>query len=521
MNDPLLLALGELIRKEISVGELLQRVVGVMAQQLDADRGTIFLLNEARTELVSIAGHLPEVEEIRVPIEHGVAGYVARSERVVNIPYCEDDQRFWRRIDETTGYNTRSMLAGPLYDADGHFTGVVQFLNKRAGIFDEDDERRFRALSTQVAALLAQTTLARGHDYTGEAERHTRTPGAEQSHESPLLDRFNKIIGQGPAMQQVFRQIRRVAPTDATVLLRGESGTGKSLIARALHHNSPRRAGPFVPVDCTTLPEGLMENELFGHERGAFTGAQKRQRGKVEQADGGTLFLDEIGDLPLNLQGKLLRVIQERAFTRLGGTETLKANIRIVAATNRDLKALVAEGRFREDLYYRLRVVIVEMPPLRERGREDLLRLINHFVAKAARRHNRPVQSIRRDALSVLLFHSWPGNVRELENCIESAVIFSDDEITPSRLSLPRRNATMELHTLPFGQPLAAQRATLQREAPDSDDRFANEPSLRELEASYIAYLLNVHEGNRSACARILGIGRNTLLRKIKDYGLE
>ncbi len=547
MNDPLMLALGELIRKEINAGQLLQRVVEVMARQLQADRGTIFILDMTTHELVSIAGHLPEVEEIRVPVDQGVAGYVARTERVVNIPYCESDQRFWRRIDQQTGYTTQSMLAGPLYDAEGDLTGVVQFLNKSNGLFNKEDEALFHTLSGQVAALLAQTTFSQGRDYTGPIPRFDDNGElVDQAPEPPLLDRFNRIIGQGQAMQAVFRNIRRAAPTDATVLLRGESGTGKSLIARALHHNSPRHAGPFVHVDCTTLPDGLMENELFGHERGAFTGAQGRQKGKVEQAQGGTLFLDEIGDLPLGLQGKLLRVIQDRAFTRLGGTELLKADIRIVAATNRDLEAAVRAGRFREDLYYRLRVVLIDLPPLRERGREDLLRLINHFVAKASRRHNRTIAGIRRDALDLLLGYHWPGNVREVENCIESAVIFADREITPSRLSLPRRHATREMQALSTAQ-LAAIRAagpnaspaalaaTLPGIAPvparphnpgtltfssSSHDPFGQEPTLRDLEANYIRHLLERYQGNRSACARILGIGRNTLLRKIKDYGL-
>ncbi len=504
MNDPLMLALGELIRKEINAGQLLQRVVEVMAHRLKADRGTIFLLDQGHEELISIAGHLPEVEEIRVPLSQGVAGYVARTERVVNIPFCESDARFWRQIDARTGYKTLSMLAGPLYDGERHLIGVVQFLNKDTGIFDESDEALFQTLSAQVAGLLAETTFEPGRDYLEQAR--SETSGAE----APLLDRFNRILGLGGAMQGVFTQIRRAAPTRATVLLRGESGTGKSLIARALHHNSPRAEGPFVHVDCTTLPEGLMENELFGHERGAFTGAESRQRGKVEQATGGPLFLDEIGDLPPNLQGKLLRLLQDHTYTRLGGTETLHADIRIVTATNQDLESLVRKGRFREDLYYRLRVVVIDLPPLRERGREDLQRLINHFVAVASKRHKRPIQSIRADALQMLLRYHWPGNVRELENCIESAVIFSDGEITPSRIALPRQNATMEFKAINLAEVLSA------RPGP-----FDGEPSLRDLEADYIGWLLKRHEGNRSACARILGVGRNTLIRKIKEYDLD
>ena len=506
MNDPLMLALGELIRKEISAGQLLQRVVEVMAGRLKADRATIFLLNHSGSELVSIAGLLSELEEIRVPVDQGVAGYVARTERVVNIPFCESDARFWRRIDEQTGYTTQSMLAGPLYDTEQHLIGVVQFLNKDSGVFDEGDEAIFAQLSRQVAGLLAETTF--------EPRRKSGSPYQDLSGPSPpLLDSFNRVVGHGPVMQKVFQQVRRAAPADATVLMRGESGTGKSLIARALHHNSRRAAGPFVHVDCTTLPDGLIENELFGHERGAYTGAGQRQTGKVELASGGTLFLDEIGDLPLSLQGKLLRVMQDRTYTRLGGTEMLQADIRIVTATNRDLESLVEKGRFREDLYYRLRVIVIDLPPLRERGPDDLVKLIKHFVAVASKRHRKPLQHVRHDALNALLTYRWPGNVRELENCIESAVIFSDGEITPSKLSLPRRHATMELQAINIAQLAQAHATAL--------NPFERGPTLRDLEAEYIAYLLTRHENNRSACARILGIGRNTLLRKIKEYDLE
>jgi Nif-specific regulatory protein len=508
MDDPLLLTLGELIRKEISAEQLLQRVVAVMAQRLRADRGTIFLLEAARGELVSVAAQLPELPEIRVPLGQGVAGYVARTGRVVNVPRCEADHHFWRKIDQETGYQTHSMLAGPLHDTHGRLIGVVQFLNKEgAGLFDEADEARFAALSAQAAALLAETTLARPDPYAG--------PSPEPS----LRDSFNGIIGHGAAMRAVFDSIRRVAPTEATVLLNGESGTGKGLIARALHHGSARASGPFVAVDCTNLPEGLMENELFGHERGAYTGAERRQPGRVEQAQGGTLFLDEIGDLPLQLQGKLLTVLQERTYARLGGHERLRADIRVIAATNRALEALVREGRFRQDLYYRLRVVEIALPPLRERGPDDLLQLINHFVARAARRHRRPIRRVREDALQMLLAHRWPGNVRELENCVEAAVIFADGDITPSHLPLPRRNATIELSTQELRQ--AMQRLQPDAAPPAPPDRFAQEPTLRDLEADYIRYLLDRHDGNRSACARALGIGRNTLLRKLKEYGLS
>lgn len=516
MKDSLLLALGGLIRKEINAGELLERIVDTMARNLGADRGTVYLLDEERQELVSVAAHLPEIEELRVPIAEGVAGYVARTGAVVNIPFCDEDRRFWRAVDRATGYETRTMIAGPLQDRAGRVIGVVQFLNKLDGIFSEEDQQNLAMLSEQAAALLEETTLGKGWNYLpAESTRDTATPGPVAS--LPMGEGFNQIIGRGKVMGEVFKAVRRVAPLEATVLLRGETGTGKGIIARALHHNSPRRSGPFVQLDCTTLPDGLMENELFGHEKGAFTGADSRRLGKVEAARGGTLFLDEIGDLPLLLQGKLLTLLQDHTFYPVGATRRTRADIRIVTATNRDLEELVGRGVFREDLYYRLRVVQIALPPLRERGREDLVELINHFVARYAKRHRRPLRRVRRDALEALLAHLWPGNVRELENCLESAVIFSEEEITPEVLSLPRAPSAAKPSASMSARASKTPSGNLEGAVLD----VSEQPNFRELEARYIAHLLELHEGNRSACARVLDIGRNTLLRKMKAYGLE
>ncbi|MEL6180796.1 MAG: sigma-54-dependent Fis family transcriptional regulator, partial [Myxococcota bacterium] len=496
LREALLVALGELVRKEISAWQLMQRMIEVVADLLCADRGTIYLFNEAGDELVSVAAQLPEMEEIRVPLSQGVAGYVARTGRVVNIPFCESDVRFWREVDARTGYTTRSTLAGPLRDTDDNIIGVVQLLNKKGegAIFTEEDEQTLATLARQVAVLLEETTIR----FAPPMARPTPRP----SEALPLGDRINRVLGSGPKMRHVFQSIRRVAPTEANVLIIGESGTGKSLVARALHHNSMRASGPFVQVNCTTLPDGLMENELFGHERGAYTGAHTNKPGKVEAATGGTLFLDEIGDLPLALQGKLLTLLQERTYYRVGATRHRTADIRIITATNRDLAERVQQGLFREDLYYRLRVVQIHMPPLRDRGRDDLLQLIDHFVAQACRRHTKAITQVRPDALDMLVGHDWPGNVRELENCIESAVIFADQVITPSTLSLPRPNSTLELRAVDLERALRPSKRAVAEDTPSL--LYADEPTLKELEARYIAHLLKRYEGNRSACARAL-----------------
>lgn len=478
MKDALLLTLWELVGKEISADQLLRRIVDVMAQELGAERATIFWLDHARKELISIAGHLPEIEEIRVPLDQGVAGEVARSGKVINISEVNADNRIWRAVDQETGYHTHTMLAGPLLDPEGGVIGVVQFLNKE-GRFDRADEEKLEELSRQAALLLNETTLSRA--------------GNRAEPELELGAHFNRIIGNSEPMRKVFKAIRRVAPTQASVLLRGESGCGKTLIARALHHSSTRSTGPFVVLDCTTLPENLVENELFGHERGAYTGATGRATGKVDAAMGGTLFLDEVGDLPLTIQGKLLGLLQERTFSRVGGNQTHRADIRVVAATNRDLEAMVKNGAFRQDLYYRLRVVELAVPPLRERGLDDIETLAHFFLGEFSRRHGRSVHGISEAAMRALVHHPWPGNVRELEHCIESATIFCEgNEILEEDLSLPPSTRV-------------------------SGNPFADEPTLSELEERYIEWLLERHDGNRSECARILNIGRNTLIRKISN----
>ena len=509
MDEPILLDLGEWVRKEISADQLLARLVDVVKEYLQADRATIYLMDAPKDELVSVAAHLPELKELRVPISQGVAGYVARTQRIVNIPYCETDSRFWSGVDERTGYTTRSMLAAPIPSPDQQLIGIVQCLNKKDGeIFTGEDEDLLSSLAKQIGEVIQETTLG---DTPGIQLDSAYQDPETQDDWLPLEDRINRVIGFGPAMRNVFQSIRRVASTKATVLLRGESGTGKSLIARALHYNSAESHGPFVHLDCTTLPEGLMENELFGHERGAYTGAHARKIGKVEAASGGTLFLDEIGDLPLQLQGKLLTLLQERTYHRVGGTKPLKADIRIIAATNRELEQLVEQERFRKDLYYRLQVVQIELPPLRVRGKSDLTRLIHYFLHKAAKHHGKPTSTLTPQALQRLLEYPWPGNVRELENCLESAVIFSDGEIDPQHLPLAQNP--------PPQPPSPTTEAAATTSSPAQI--FAQEPTLKELEGQFIAFLLQQYDGNRSTCARILNIGRNTLVRKIKEHQLD
>jgi DNA-binding NtrC family response regulator len=306
--------------------------------------------------------------------------------------------------------------------------------------------------------------------------------------------------------------IVKAAQTDATVLLHGETGTGKGLLARAIHVNSARREAPFVHVDCTTLPASLVESELFGHERGAYTGADSRVLGKVEAANGGTLFLDEIGELPLPLQGKLLRFVQDRQFERVGGRDTLTADVRLVAATNRDLEAMSAQGLFRSDLFFRLRVVEIVIPALRERGGEDITDLAEHFVQQLARRYRKAALQLSDSAKLALVTYPWPGNVRELENTIERAVVLATSaQITGKDLALEARKTTQ------VGIPvMSASSVGIPVQPPDAITLPPN-LSLEEAERRYARAVLEREDNNQSAAARALGISRNKLARLLKS----
>ncbi len=308
---------------------------------------------------------------------------------------------------------------------------------------------------------------------------------------------LDSIQGKSPAMVAVYKLVARVAPTDSTVLIHGESGTGKELIARALHNNSQRSTGPFVAVDCGTLTETLLESELFGHEKGAFTGAISQKKGLLELATGGTCFLDEIGDISPTLQSKLLRVLQEREIRRVGGSEAIKVDARVVAATNKDLKKLVEARQFREDLFYRLNVVTITLPSLRERH-EDIPILAQYFLQKYGKADSKRVTEISPSAMALLVQHDWPGNVRELEHTIERAII-----LTP--------------HTSIVPEVLPAAIAS----RPDSAVRKTGWQTLEQLERDHIFKVLDAFKGDETLAAEILGIHRKTLHRKLKEYGLR
>ncbi|HUW31062.1 MAG TPA: sigma-54 dependent transcriptional regulator [Planctomycetota bacterium] len=308
---------------------------------------------------------------------------------------------------------------------------------------------------------------------------------------------FENIIGRSEAMMKVFQMVRQVADARTVVLIDGESGTGKELVAQAIHNNSSRGAGPFIGVNCAALTETLLESELFGHEKGAFTGAISQKKGRFELADGGTLFLDEVGDMPLPMQTKLLRVLQEYRFERVGGTQTIKVDVRVITATNTSLEDKVKAGTFREDLFYRLNVVAIHVPPLRER-RDDIPLLACHFARVYAEQNNRPVKTINPQAMDVLCRHDWPGNVRELQNVIENMVITSQDDVLGVK-DLPER---------------------VRPALPASTGGFPVGITMREMEERAIRETLDKVGGNRKKAADVLGIGLRTLHRKLREYGM-
>ena len=316
---------------------------------------------------------------------------------------------------------------------------------------------------------------------------------------------FPRIIGESEAMKQAVAATQRVAPTDATVLLLGESGTGKELFARAVHHLSNRRDKPFVAINCAAIPETLIENELFGHERGAFTGAGERKLGKFELAAGGTVFLDEIGELPLAVQGKLLRVIEEKAVDRIGGKSAIPVDVRVVAATNRDLRAAVDNGEFRGDLFFRLAVFPIEIPPLRERG-DDLALLARNFAAELGKELRGREATLSESSINAIAAHNWPGNVRELENSIERACILSDTaQLEPRDLGLATDVAT---DPAALGLNLSGSLAE------------ATQRVVRLVERQKIVETLTSYDGNKTRAAEALGVSYKTLLTKIKEYNL-
>jgi len=470
-------------------------------------------------EGASIALHDPENEEfyfirtvegeetmdaddavpMRFPDDYGVAGWVFRENRSVTITDVEKDDRFANTLNLQQSFRTRSMICTPLNTRKARI-GVLYALNKTDGTFTEHETRLLEILAGSIAISIENARLY------GELKEHADYLASENVRlKAEVQNRFNLqgIIGSCPAMKKVFNLVEKVIDNTTSVLIQGETGTGKEMIARVIHYSGPLRDNPFVAENCGALSENLLESELFGHVKGAFTGAVADKKGLFEMADGGTVFLDEIADMPAAMQIKLLRVLQEGQVRPVGGSEIIAVNFRLLASSNRDLYQEVVQGRFRDDLFYRIQVFPIILPPLKGR-REDIPLLVNHFLNKCAKKFAMPVGRVKPMAMEMLSRFDWPGNIRELENEIERAVCLAgpDQEIGIECLS-------EKITAISQDEPLeAASDATIQQ-------------TVARLEKKMIVDALRKSGGNRSQAARVLGLTRQGLLNKIGRYEID
>jgi Nif-specific regulatory protein len=497
---------------QLDLDGLLALVVARCSAALDAAGAAVLLHDAERGELyfphVSTADPVvaARLTGMRFPADRGIAGAVLRDGIPIRIDDAQVDPRFNPAIDRETGFTTRALLCVPLRGRAGP-VGVLQVVNpRRAAAFEDDDLRFAEVLSGSIAVALENARL---YEELRASEGRLREQVGALRRDLRVRDAAGGLVGGTPAMDEVLRLMARASASPIAVLIEGETGTGKELVARGIHHASARADGPFIAVNCAALAETLLESELFGHRRGAFTGALQDRRGIFEAASGGTIFLDEIGEMPLRMQAKLLRVLQEGAITPVGDHRLRPVDVRIVAATNRELSGEVAEGRFRADLYYRLAAFPIRVPPLRAR-RDDVPLLVEHFLRDAAARHGKTIRGVRPAALELLVRFGWPGNVRELRNEIERAVALAapGEAIGPELLSAK----------------LVSDAASDAAPPPVHDDGDAGAP-LREARAAfevrYVAAMLRRHRGNVSRTAQALGISRVALQKKMKLLGLR
>jgi len=475
--------------------EVLSRNLVALLQPLfPCDLANIVIFNEGNNDVSWRSLGAAQLARLDIPIEDTTVRWVYQEQKPLWIVDSQQDDRLAVRkeAESAVGMGYRSLCRLPLCTAQGCF-GVLSIAGSRPHSYSEQEVRLLLLAADQVALGLANFLLDEELRKLKEQFREEKACVEDELYSEPS---FEEIVGRSAALQRVLRQVEVVAPTDSSVLIQGETGTGKELIAQAIHNRSARRDRPFVKVNCAAIPSGLLESELFGHEKGAFTGAIMRKPGRFEVADKGTLFLDEVGDIPLELQCKLLRVLQEHEFERLGSTRTQQVDVRVIAATHRDLKQMVEEGTFRSDLYYRLHVFPLVVPPLRDR-REDIPLIVRHFVEKYARRMNRSIETIPARTMEVFANYSWPGNVRELQNFIERAVILSPGATLRAPLDELKQETTQGCNT--------------------------NLSTLEEMEREHVLRALReakwVTGGPNGAAAR-LGMKRTTLAYRIRKLGI-
>ncbi len=494
----LLFEISQILDQSMDLKLVIHPVLKAVTDHLGMIRGAITLLNRQTGEIFIEAAYglsNSQRERGRYVLGEGVTGTVVQSGKLKIIPRISDDPTFLNKTGARKGIKQKeiSFLCIPI-KIGNETIGALSVDRPIAPAEQLEEDAR---LLTVVCSLVAQAVKIRQNIM--EEKRRLQEENTRLHEE--LREKFkpSNIIGNSKAMQAVFDMIAQVSRSEATVLIRGESGTGKELVAQAIHYNSPRAARPFIKVNCAALPETVIESELFGHEKGSFTGAISMRKGRFELANGGTIFLDEIGDLSPTLQVKLLRVLQEKEFERVGGNETIRANVRVITATNRNLERLMEKEQFREDLYYRLNVFPILIPPLRER-KSDVLLLADHFVGKYSEANHTEIRRISTPAIDLLVNYHWPGNVRELENCIERAVLLSVDEVIHS-------------HHLP---------PSLQS-AESTDTRVSGslQESLDNLERELLMDSLKSTKGNMAKAARLLKVSERIMGLRVQKHGVD
>ncbi|MBI4358390.1 MAG: nif-specific transcriptional activator NifA [Candidatus Omnitrophica bacterium] len=500
-------ALGEISRavsSSLDLKTVTEDILGILHEHLGMERGTITLLDPETNQLsieVACGLDLDEIKRGRYKIGEGITGKVVAAGEPIVVPNVGKEPLFLNRTKaRDVAKSNIAFICVPIKLEDKTVGALsVDRLFQEEVSFDEDVR-----LLMIIGSIIAQAV--RIHKLVEKEKESLASENVRLRTE--LKKKFHpvNIIGESKRMVDVYSSIDLVSTTKATVLLRGESGTGKELVAKAIHYHSDRSEKPFIKISCAALPETLLESELFGYEKGAFTGAQGMKRGRFELAHTGTLFLDEIGDIPLSTQVKLLRVLQEKEFERLGGVETIRVDLRLIVATNKDLEREVREGRFREDLYYRLNVIPIFLPALRER-KEDLPLLVQHFLEKANHENNKQIKRVSDDAWEYIMNYSWPGNVRELENAIERAVIICQSEL------IGREHFPFDLQA----KIKPPDESPLQMNGTDTQELAS---AVELLEKRLLSQALEKSGGNKRKAARMLGVTERILGYKVKRYHL-
>jgi Nif-specific regulatory protein len=519
-RSELLFELGCAFAACLELDELAPLVLTKCREVFDAEDASVLLLDPIARELyfpyvVSVRPeHAAQIEGLRFPADRGIAGAALSNGEVLHVDDVSLNPRFFSGVDHATGRTTRNLLAAPLRTRNG-IIGVLEVVNRRGGgTFAEEDPTFLRAIAGSVAVAFENARL---WEQLKSSTETLRAQVVAYRRDSARSGRFRAILGTSASMDQVFQLMASAASCSVTVLIEGETGTGKEMVARGIHAGGVRSEEAFLPVNCAALSESLLERELFGHKRGAFTDAVRDEPGIFEAANGGTIFLDEIGEMPSAMQPKLLRVLQEGEITRVGDTRPRKVDVRVIAATNRQLVEEIKSGRFREDLYYRISTFPIRVPPLRERV-EDIPLLADHLLRNAAERHRRNPVGITAAALGMLTAFSWPGNVRELQNEIERALVLASDGIPigPEHLSEKLRGRH-ELAEPYSNTGRDDRRPTLGRSGahrPLHEARVA-------FETQHVATVLHANDNNVTRTAHALGISRVALQKKLKDLGLR